>query len=168
MALDTFVAGPYVGTYNAVGIGLTEDGYDLDAGLKQEVIDESDGYGNSLLDYIYRGGDAFMNWSAKAFKPGSISPLWPWGGSLGEISSTTGPVGRLASDMALPLILTAVANTPAAVVGNACVTFTASKSILAPGFGIKLNFNSKLRKVPTRLALLPYVSTTKIINFTLA
>lgn len=169
MALDVFVAGPYNGTYNAVALGITADGFKLDLTLKQENIDESDLYGGSLLDYVYRGGDATMEYRSKAYKPGSVAPMWPWG-PLGQITSTAAPVGRLASDVASPFVLTAVANTPAAVIGNACATFTASKAILAPGYNPSLLFTSKLREVPVRLALLPYSNGLlgAIINFTLA
>ena len=112
-ALGTFIAGKYDGTYNAVAIGMTEQGFDLAMSLKQEAIDESDAYGNTLLDYIYRGGDCKIVCDSKEYKAGSVAPFWPWG-ALGVHSTAAAPLGRLASSVAAALVLTSAANTPAA------------------------------------------------------
>ena len=162
MALDTFIAGPYAGTYNAVAVGLTEDGYELSHAAKAEVIDESDAYGATTLDWVYRGGECFLQFTSKAYKAGSITPFWPWG-ALGVIHTTAAPISRLASDVAAAMVLTAAANTPAAA---APATLTGSKSILAPNFDGKLLFHSKLRRVPVRLQLLPSLSSGTLLWWT--
>ena len=168
MAIDSFIAGAYSALYNAVGVGITAEGFKLDIMLKEEQINETDAYGGSLLDYVYRGGDATMEFKSKAFKAGSVAPMWPWG-PLGQIVSLLLPVGRLASDAAQTFLMTAAANTPAAMSAYACTTLTASKAILAPGYNASLLFNSKLREVPCKLALLPYSPATgTLIHFTLA
>ena len=167
MALDNFVSGHYTCLYNAVGVGISNEGFDLHVMLKEELINESDAYGGSLLDYVYRGGDATVQYSAMAWKPGSIAPVWPWG-ALGQLLSTAAPIGRLASDVASAFLMTATANTPAALLANNCTTLTAAKAILAPGYDLSLLFNSKRRNVPCKLALLPYVAGSTVINFTLA
>ena len=154
MPLETLVAGPYAGTYNAVSVGLTEGGFELTQTSKAEMVDESDAYGATTLDWVYRGGDAFLQFTSKAYKAGSITPFWPWG-AMGVGHTTAAPLSRLASDVAAPAVLTAAANTPAA---SAPATLTASKSILAPNFDGKLLYHSKLRTVPVRLQLLPSVS----------
>jgi hypothetical protein len=163
MALDTFIAGRYAGTYNAVDVGITDDGYTLQQELMQEVIDESDAFGGTMLDYIYRGGNAFMRFTSKAYKPGSVSPFWPFG-ALGVGMTTAAPIGRLASNIAAAMVLTAVANTPAAA---APASLTASLAILAPNYSGELLYNSKLRKVPVRLQFLPSVSTGTLTWFTM-
>ena len=88
---------------------------------------------------------------AKAYKAGSITPFWPWG-AMGVFYTAAAPIARLASNVAAAMVLTATANTPAAA---AVATLTGSKSILAPNNPAKLLYNSKLRKVPVRLVLLP-------------
>ena len=113
MALDTFVSGAYTATYNAVAVGMTEDGFKLNQSISQENIDKSDLYGDTLLDFIYRGGQAFIQYTGKAYKAGAITPLWPWG-SMGVVATSAAPIGRLASDVAKSLVLTAVSATPAA------------------------------------------------------
>lgn len=151
MAIEAPIAGHYNATYNAVGVGYTEAGFELEQTLKQEVVDESDAYGGSTIDYVYRGGDCFLQWDAKVYKAGSYAPFWPWG-TLGVMATSAAPIGRLASLVAQAMVLTATANTPAAA---SPATLTASKAILAPNFNGRLLYNSKLRRVPARLQLLP-------------
>lgn len=161
MALDTFVVGRYAGTYNAVDVGITENGYETTLELKQENIDESDAYGAALLDYVYRGGNCSLEFDSKAYKAGSKTPFWPWG-AWGGMATTAAPIGRLASAVASAMVLTAAANTPAAA---APATLTASKAILSPGFSGKLLYNSKLRRVPVKLCMLPSDSTGTVTWF---
>jgi hypothetical protein len=158
MALDTFIAGRYSNTYNGTDTGITEQGYELQVEFGSEDIAESDAYGTSLIDWVYRGGKTYLQSESLAYKAGSITPFFPWNGTVGRM----GIVGRLASDVALATVLTATAGTPAAATP---ATLTASKSLLAPNNPARLLFNSKLRKVPIRLALLPYDSGGNIIWF---
>jgi hypothetical protein len=162
MALDTFIAGRYTGTYNAVDVGITDQGYELEQTSSQEAIEESDAYGASFIDGIYRGGNVYLQFLCKAYKAGSIAPFWPWG-SLGVMATAAAPIGRLASAVAKATVLTAVANTPAAA---APASLTASLSILAANSPAKLLFNSKLRQVPVRLQFIPSVDTGTVTWFT--
>jgi hypothetical protein len=158
MALDTFVAGRYSGTYNAVDVGITRDGYNLEQESSGEVLDETDAYGGSVIEAVYRGGSCFLSFTAKAYKAGSTTPFWPWG-ALGVMSTAAAPIGRLATDVASAMVLTATAATPAA---TAPATLTATKAILASNGSASLLFNSKVREVPVRLQLYPYVSTNVV------
>jgi hypothetical protein len=163
VAIETPIAGHYSATYNAVADGYTESGFELEQTVKQELSNESDAYGESTIDWVYRGGDAFLTWDSKVYKIGSTAPFWPWG-ALGVMATTLAPIGRLASAVAQAMVLTATANTPAAATP---ATLTASKSLLAPNFSGKLLFNSKLRRVPVRLQLLPSESAGTITWFAL-
>jgi len=82
--------------------------------------------------------------------------MWPWGVTVYTMHTTAAPAGRLASDIAKALVLTAVANTPAAAGGPA--TLTGAKAIIAPGFNTKQLFESRLRKIPVKMQFLPYVA----------
>lgn len=156
--LGTFIGGRFSGTYNSVDIGMTEQGFTLKQSLMEEVIQESDLYGGALLDFFYRGGNCQIQCDSKEYKAGSITPFWPWG-ALGVMATAAAPIGRRASDVASALVLTATAATPAATTP---ATLTATYAIPAPGFTGELLFNSKLRRVPILLQLLPYVSTNTI------
>lgn len=179
MAIFTdFVAGRYFGDYDSVSMGMTRNGFALNLSVNVEQIADSDLGGESLLDMIYQGGNCTIQAECKEYKTGSLTPFWPWcgavtglGGSsangLGRaFSAGTGtspyPVGRLASDLAKVLLLTAAVSTPAAGASPGSTgrpnTLTATYAILAPGSNAQLMLNPKLRHVPIFLQLLPYPS----------
>lgn len=151
-ALGTHIGGAYNGTYDAVALGPQEDGFDLLQSLAEEVVGESDFYGGSIIDYFYRGGNCQIRSDAKYYTAGTILPYWPFAG-MGKMRSAANPIGRLASDIANPLVLSAVAGTPAA---TAPASLTATYAVLAPGQQSTLKFTSKLRRVPLFLQLLPH------------
>lgn len=150
--LGTFVAGAYSSTYNAVDTGITRTGYELQFNAHAEEINESDKYGDSLIDLVYRGGTLAIIFESKEYKAGSLTPFWPWGADVGTLSTTAAPIGRLGSNVAAPLVLSSTANTPAAA---APTTATVTQAILAPNANLSLLFDSKLRHVPIRLVSLP-------------
>jgi hypothetical protein len=157
MALDTFIAGRYNTTYNAVDVGITDQGYNLTMESKVETIEESDSFGNSIIDWIYRGGNCYIDFDCKSYKAGSTNPYWPYG-ALGAM----GVIGRLASAIAVATVMTALTGTPAA---TAPATITTTLTLLAPNSPAKLLFNSKLRQVPVRLQVLPYDSGAGVIKW---
>lgn len=175
VALDTFVAGRYSGTYNAVDVGITRDGYELTLDTEFEDIGETDAWGMSVIDGIWRGGNCFLQFTSVAYKPGSLSAFWPYGtglggvGALGILYDSTQvaklPIAALASAIALPFILTSTPGTPAATgAGPAASTLTATTALLAKNNNGKLAFNSKLRDVPVRLRCYPF-TTANITKF---
>lgn len=155
------VGGRYASAWNSVNLGITEQGYDLTMALKEEVINESDAIGGSMADFFYRGGDCALRADSKEYIAGAIAAMWPFG-ALGQIATSALPIGRLASDAAKPLVLTATAGTPAA---TRPATLTGTNSILAPGQNSTLLFNSKLRRVPIFHQFLPYVITGSTIGW---
>lgn len=160
MALGTFIAGRMSAVYNAVDVGITRQGHEIEIQLKAELIDETDLYGLSVIDAILRGGDAFYNAVFREYKAGSISCLTtPFTGTLGVLTSAAAPLGTLASDKALALVLTATTGTPAAA---APATLTASKALLAENYPVKIISDSRLKELPIRMRLFPYVSTNTI------
>ena len=162
MALDTFIAGAHTATWNAVALGVTQKGYEIQVTTKAELINETDVYGLSTIDWVYRGLNCFAAWISRAWKAGPKAALWPYGGgALGVIASAAAPIGRLASDIAQALVFTSTAATPAV---SDPATLTASKALLVPDFDVKWVFDSRLRDIPMRMQLLPY-SSTNIITF---
>lgn len=155
MAIATFIAGQYAGTLNAVALGITEEGYELQLEPKSDTIERSDAYGDMMLDLIYRGTNYFLQTEFLEYKAGPIAAMQPWNSLGGQ-----GVIGRLGSDVATPLVLTATTGTPAAA---APATLTASLAILAPGSNPRAAFNSRLRTVPVRFVCLP-TSTLGIVR----
>lgn len=149
MALDTFVAGAYLHTFNGVSTGLSEDGYDLDQQVEQEEI-TGDYYGRSVIETVAQGGNIFLQFNSLAYKAGSVNALYPFA-TLGEM----GTPGLFGSDIAKASVMSGTSGTSAA---SSVASLTASKSIVAPGHNAQLKFQSKLKKVPIRLRLLPYIT----------
>ena len=128
-------------------LGITEDGYEITYTPHAEQINQSDAYGATLIDLVFRGVDVSIMLNSLEYKTGPKSAIWPWG-TLG----TMGVIGRLGSAISLSLVLTATASTPAAAEP---ATLTAARSILAPENNVNLLFTSKLRRVPIRFVCLP-------------
>jgi hypothetical protein len=162
--LGTFIDGAYDGTYGGVSMGITENGFDLIKTQGQEVIEDSDQYGRTVLDYFFLGGACQLRCDCKEFIAGALAAMWPWGG-LGFIRNTAAPIGRRASDAAQALVLTATANTPAASTTPSTDTFTATYAVQAPSQSSTIRLSTTLRRVPVFLQLLPYVSGGNTIWF---
>jgi len=164
VAIQTSIAGAYTGTYNAVDVAHTSNGFELTFNSHSEDIKDTDLYGESLIDWIYRGGTHEMAFESKVFKAGSITPFWPWG-ALGVIATTAAPIARLASAVAAAMALSVVASTPAQNTTPSINTLTASKSLLKPNSNLKLLFSSKVRVVPVQLVCLPSESGGNVTAF---
>lgn len=160
---EVLIVGEYTATYGGVALGIFEG----DAGLptlsqqtKAEPIANTSKYAKTTIDAIWQGADWFMQFTCLEYKAGPRVAFWPFHATL----SALGAIGRLYYGMASPLVLTAVAGTPAAATP---ATLTASKTILAPGYNTQLVYGPTLRKVPLRLQLLPYVlNGTTVGHFT--
>jgi len=164
MALDTFLAGAHTATYNAVALGLTQKGFEIGTTTKAQLIDETDGYGLSVIDWVYRGANCFVDFICRAWKAGPKAALAPYaGGGIGKVSSTAFPIAVLASAIAKAFVTTATANTPAA---TDPATLTGSLALLVPDFDVKWVLDSRLRDTPIRFQLLPYVSGSDLVVFT--
>lgn len=167
MAIETLVAGHYIPTYNSVNCGFTQNGFELTQETKAEVINQTDAFGDSIIDFVHRGGSVYIMFESKTFKPGSITPFYPWG-ALGTMYTAAAPLGRLAINVAASMILTGVSATPAQSTGGSTLntviaSLTASKSILPPDSNQKLLFDMRVRNVPVRLLCLPTDSGSGVV-----
>lgn len=151
MAISQVIAGAYTATYNTNAVNPTVQGYELEINFKGEMIAETDIYGESVLDYVYRGADCRIMAEFQIYNANTLAAFYPWG-TFGQISTAAAPIGRLATNVASAFVLTAVSNTPAAA---SPATLTGSKAIIAPNNNGRLLFNSKHRRVPVSLMLLP-------------
>lgn len=171
MSIAQVVAGAYLSAYNGIGItgegfaragstpglGFMDDnGYEIEQQTHGEMVDRTDLYGQSLMDWVHQGGSVFMTFACMTFQR-AVNAIknvfYPWA-QFGVLKDDARPIGRLASNVAQILLLSAVAGTPAATSGPLAIT--AYKAILPPGSNLRLMYATRVRKVPCRLALLPY------------
>ena len=164
-ALGTFIAGPYTGTYNGQTIGIVEAGYELEIVPSSEEI-TGDAYGDTVIDGIHRGGQAFINFIGQEQLKGVLMAAWPYSATA-AISyafadlGVLGTIGKLWTSIATNIVLTAVAGTTAA---SNPATFTALAIPTADTRRIAMK--AGLRKFPVRMRLLPQDVSGTIRVFT--
>lgn len=145
---------PSVSSATPLWIGATARGFTLKSSMSAEPV-EGDIWGGSVVDIIYRGGNMHIVWDAIAFRYGSLVPFWPW-----STIGTMGTVGRLGSVYGGGLVLVAAPGTTAAdfpAIGQVHLqSISAANAILQENNAFDLVFDSRLRRVPVALRLLPY------------
>lgn len=149
------VSGPYVGTWNANALGtLNDDGYELQCTLQGQEVAESDAYGMTLVETIYRG----QNWRIRLRalewdKLGLLDILEMFGSAVGgDPSPILGPVGDRWTAYCNTLLLTAILGNPPTVPQ----TLTAASCGFAPNSQSAMLMTSKVRELPLELVLFPY------------
>lgn len=144
-----FVAGAYSALYGGLDLGMVEDGFTMSYRYFAEQI-RTDNVGDALNDNVYRGVQLnvrfiLSEWNLAAVK----AAFWPFSNVLGQM----GDLGRLGSNLASPLVLTACdnSNTPASI--------TFYKALLAPDFSVDHLFANKHRKVSMDMIVFPQAIT---------
>jgi hypothetical protein len=169
MALGTFRPGEYQMTYAGVNVGLiTSGGEHLRFRPKKKKIDDTATYGDTLIDGIYRGLECRLQVTFKEWIAPVKQAIYPYSaaGAPGGFDGTLGVIGRLDSDLAQQIVLTAVSGTPAALNGPA--TLTAAKAILSDANDIDMLFGPDETDLPVLFDLLLYddAGTKRVFKLT--
>jgi len=141
-------AGPYTFTWNGNDIGLTEG----PARMQQSPFGlpvRATQWGDTIIDYILRGGGYFAVIVVKEWTTNSKLFMWPFGSNQGVIDEP----GRLFSSYCQALVMTALANTPAATYGP--VTRTYHYCATLPGHNLDIQAGPQERNVVVALGVLP-------------
>lgn len=157
MGLGAFVPGVFAGTYNGTTLGLTtSEGWRLKWRDSVKKINDTNAYGDTLIDGIYRGKQGVqLLVTVKEWNSIVKAAIWPWSVPATPVfDGKLGQIGQLMSDVAKAIVLTPEALSPAAVAGNN--TFTASKAILSPDNDIELLLGPDERDIPLLFDLLLY------------
>lgn len=150
------VSGPYIGTWNALPLGtLSDDGYVITATFQGQEVNESDAYGQTLVEAIYRGA----NWRCRIRglefqRTGLLSLLQMFGqsGAAGTLTPLLGPIGDRWTKYCQSMVLTAILANPPTMPQ----TLTALQTGLAPNSSPEFMITSKMRELPMELVLIPY------------
>ena len=152
------VSGPYIGVWNGSALGTqNDDGFVLTGTYQGQEINQSDAYGMTLVEAIWRGLNWRMRFRALEFnKPGILSALQAFGSS-GAGGTTFTPtlqsIGDRFSKFAQSLVLTSILG---AYPPTMPATLTALSAIIAPQSNVELLMTSKMREAPIEMVLLPY------------
>src|SRR5262245_28006223 len=157
-ALVVPVSGPYTGTWNALPIGTnSDDGYELSATIQGQEVNETDAYGMTLVEAIYRG----FNWRIRGRNleltktaPYSVLLMFGQTGAAGVLSPALLNIGDRWSKFCQTLVLTALLGNPPTTPQS----LTALNSGVAPQSQSALLMTSKVRELPIEWVLLPYTA----------
>ena len=158
MALTTgFRSGSFSGVWGtpAVSLGLIQDAFRIQQTFEAQGV-RADYYGDSVIDLIPRGGNAFcifegMDWAAVTAIVGGALSIGNMG--ISKMGSLVGNCG-----LARPLVLTA-RNVTCGAVAASPRTITAPSTFLAEGFNIEYSLGNSLRTLPIMLRMLPILDT---------
>lgn len=171
-ALIVPVSGPYTGTWNGQVLGTqNDDGFQLLGTYQGQEVNQSDAYGMTLVEAIYRGINWRMRFTGLEFNKAGILQLMQAFGSTGDPTTTITPtltnIGHRFSAFAQALVLTSILGAYPPTMPQ---TLTALGAIVAPQSNFTYLMTSKYREAPFELVLLPYSATigslTRNVAFT--
>lgn len=143
-----------------------EGGYRISARVAKDRIGETDKYGGMIVDAIYRGiAEVLCTANGIEWTAGLLAALFPYGAAVpvsGAAYVGPGVIGRLDSDVAGVMILTAASSTPAAAKP---ASVTATYAIITEQ-AAEIILDSKLRKLPGQWQFLPYDDSGTVKIFT--
>lgn len=170
-ALVLPISGPYTGQYgpNAQALGTqNDDGFVLLGSYQGQEINQSDAYGMTLVEAIWRGLNWRMRFRGLEWNKAGLLFALQCFGSTGSPLTTFTPtlqnIGDRWSKYAQPLILTAILPNPPTFVQ----TLTALNAIIAPQSNIEAMMTSKMREAPMEMVLIPYSTTVASLTVNLA
>lgn len=155
------VSGPYTATWNGRSLGTqNDDGYVLTGAYTGQEVNQSDAYGMTLVEAIYRGINWRLRFRGLEFnKPGILASMQAFG-STGDSATTFTPIlaniGNRYSLFAQALVLTSILGAYPPTFPR---TLTALGAIVAPQSNVEYIMTSKVREAPFEMVLLPYSAT---------
>lgn len=166
-ALVLPISGPYVGVWAGFALGTQDDnGYVLNGTYQGQEINQSDAYGMTLVEAIWRGLNWRLRFRGLEFnKPGILASMQAFG-SIGTAQSTLTPtlanIGDRWSKFSNPLVLTSILPNPPTFPQ----TMTAINANVAPQSNVEYMMTSKMREAPFEMVFLPYtaVGSGGVIN----
>jgi hypothetical protein len=165
MALTTgFMSGSFAGTYDSNTLGLIADAFRIQQTFEAQGV-RADYYGDSVIDLIPRGGNAFcifegLNWGAVTAIVGGATSIGNMG--IANMGSLVGSCG-----LAKALVLTA-RNQTCGAAANSPVTITSASTFLAEGFNIEYSLGNSLRTLPIMLRMLPTLISSEVKWYVMA
>ncbi len=159
------ISGPYVGTFDAKPFGvLNDDGYELIATIQGQEVSESDAYGLTLVEAIYRG----QNWRIRLrglewFRAGLLDSLQMFGqqGASGTLTPILANIGNRWTAFTKSLVLSAIlANPP-----TTPQSLTSTQAGVAPNSQSAMIMTSKVREMPMEFVLIPYQTVISSVTY---
>ena len=163
MALTTgFQSGAYTGSYNSSALGLITDSWRIRQSMEAQAV-RADYYGDSVIDQIYRGGNAFCIFEGLAWA--SVSAIIGGPTSIGTMGIAN--LGCFTSSGGLSQALVLTAKNSSGSCAPSPQTLTAPSAYIAEGFDIEYALGNSLRTLPLMLRLMPYLNGGEIFWYSM-
>ena len=134
-----------------------DNGYELESNWQGQEINQSDAYGLTLTEAIWRGTNFRLRFTALEWnKTGKLALVQMFGGDAtgATFAPTLANIGDRWSKYCKTLLLTATLGNPP----TTPQTLTALTAGLAPNSNSRGAWTSKMRETPLEMVLLPYAS----------
>ena len=163
-ALVLPISGPATATWNALPLGVqNDDGYVLSCTVQGQEINQSDAYGLTLVEAVYRG----QNWRLRLRglewnKTGLLASLQMFGqtGANTTLTPQLVNIGDRWSKYCQSLVLTSILGNPPSTPQS----LTALLAGLSPNNNTEFMITSKMREMPLEFVLLPYAASVGSIT----
>jgi hypothetical protein len=146
-----FTAGRYTATWNALAVGQTAEGINVQHQFMKRPI-QGDKMGETVQDAIIRGIEVLARMRLIEWDAAAIATLiHPYGAAYQALA-----IGKLdvQNSFAKALVLTAVDSNP----GPTPASQTLGQAILHENFPVELLFGPDLREVPVQLRCYPFAN----------
>lgn len=163
MAAANYIAGHYTATWNAVDIGSTETGFNIDETIHVQQI-QSDDMGDVPIDGIGQGVEVQVSFDYIQYDVIVAAMYAAQGATVaGTVATfqglTNSKVGYTMAGLSKPLILTPVTGTPAQILDGMRV-WTFPRAIIISN--LRTLMASKLRRGPLTFHCYPDISTASV------
>ena len=158
------MSGPYSAEYNGLPLGANnDDGFVLMGTYQGQEVNQSDAYGQTLVEAIHRGINWKLRFRGLEFnKTGMLNAIQVFG-STGVVSTTLTPtlgaIGERYTAKAKALVLTSILG---AYPPTMPTTLTANTAIVSPQSNVEYLMTSKVREAPFEMVLFPYFFSTGV------
>lgn len=157
------ISGPAVATWSALPLGTqNDDGYELACTIQGQEVNESDAYGMTLVEAIYRG----QNWRCRFRglewnKSGLLAILQMFGSQGANMNPILTSIGDRWTKFCQALVLTSILANPPSIPQS----LTAVTAGFAPNSQTAFNITSKAREMPLEMVLFPYQTTIASVSY---
>lgn len=162
------VSGPYLGTWDGQVLGTqNDDGFVLQGTYQGQEINQTDAYGMTLVEAIWRG----LNWKLRFRgmewnKAGILQAIQAFG-ATGVVTTTFTPtlanIGDRFTKFTKTLLLQSILG---AYPPTTPQTLTSLSAVVSPQSNVEYLMTSKVREAPFEMVLFPYTVSQNVVSFT--
>lgn len=161
------VSGPYTGTWDGYALGTqNDDGFVLMGSYQGQEVNQSDAFGMTLVEAIYRGLNWKMRFRGLEFNSlgirASLHTFGATGNPINTLTPTLESIGSRYTAFSKVLVLTAILGNPPC----SPQTLTANSAVVSPQSNVEYLMTSKVREAPFEMVLLPYDTGDDKVSFT--